>query len=348
MKIARLAFFALALTSCGSPKSEPALSATAAVAPWEDCVALNPNNLTIQAGGGGFTIVDGSHALYRFDNLADAKRGVQVLQAYDVTRSCFVGRPNPSMKYVLARASAVSPVGNLLANEDCIGFNRQNLEVKLVAGRYKVVDGNHLLLDFENNLSEAQTVLKVIQEHKFDEQCFVRRPHAPLVYWKSKPVISLPIPVTKSSCSTHVAQAGTLFQCPSGRVIGAIRDEQDVFGAFETVSCCALQAAGAAVSYGALVEVKALASGGTADCGASKYVTGVSFGNNGRVQSVLCRDLKSSGKAIVDFGAANSHPLVSHGSAECSSHAIAKALADTITADGDVDTLRCGGARRLP
>lgn len=348
MKIFALALLTTALASCGVSTVQTDSSDTKSIAPWEDCLSLNYNNLTVVPASGGFTIVDGSHALFHFSNHADAVRGMDVLKTYHVTHSCFVGRPGPSMQYVLSGPSADAPSGNLLAGEDCLDFNRSNLQIQFVGGAYKIVDGSHWLLDFGSSHAEAQTALNAINFHKFDEVCYVKRPHPPLVYWKTKPVVLPSVNVVKQNCSTHVGNAGTLFQCPTNRVISAILDNQDVFGAFETVQCCSLRAGGNPVTYASPNQFQPLFAGGAANCGPNKFLTGVNFNTQGRVSSVACRTLQSVGKAVVDFGPASAFTLNAHGSAHCGGNSLGKALGDTVTADGDVDTLRCRMARRVP
>lgn len=348
MKKLSIGLACLSFVACGTQLPEESLSKVQSVASWEDCIPLNYTNLTVVASGGGFTIRDGNQAAFHFPTFADAQRGRQVLQTYRVTQTCFVGRPGPSMKYLLSGPSAVAPSGQLLSGEDCIGFDRSNLQIRFINGSYKIVDGNHWLLDFGSSLSEAQTSLNVINRHKFDEQCFVRRPNAPLIYWKKNPVIQLPVAVTKSNCSSHVANAGSSFQCPAGRVVSGISDNMDVFGAFETVSCCSLSAGAAAVTYSGAPQTFGFSLGATATCPANKYLTGIGFNPQGTVSSVTCRGLASAGKTVQDTGGISETLLYAHGSATCAGSSLGKALGDTSSPDGHVDTLRCRAAVRAP
>lgn len=82
----------------------------------------------------------------------------------------------------------VKPVipGNiqLLFKEDCISFNPATTEVRQTGGRWKMVDGNHWILDFGGNKAEAERALKIVKHYGFNSQCFVGRPDPSLTYWR--------------------------------------------------------------------------------------------------------------------------------------------------------------------
>ncbi len=66
----------------------------------EDCVSFNPRNLTIKAKGTQFILMDGNHALKAFPNRKEARQAKRIIQKYGFTKSCFVGRPGPSLEYM--------------------------------------------------------------------------------------------------------------------------------------------------------------------------------------------------------------------------------------------------------
>jgi hypothetical protein len=70
--------------------------------------------------------------------------------------------------------------------EDCIPFNPNNVQARQVNGRWKVVHGNMLMLDFGNNRQQAVRAVQVIKHYRMDRQCFVGRPHAPMQYYTAK------------------------------------------------------------------------------------------------------------------------------------------------------------------
>lgn len=70
--------------------------------------------------------------------------------------------------------------------EDCISFNPASVQAKQVGGRWKVVHGSMLMLDFGSNRSHAQRAVQIIKHYKMDRQCFVGRPNAPMKYFTVK------------------------------------------------------------------------------------------------------------------------------------------------------------------
>lgn len=66
----------------------------------EDCLSLNPSQLEAKRVRGSWKIVEGSNWLMDFgDNAREARRSLQIIQHYGFTRTCFVGRPDPSLTY---------------------------------------------------------------------------------------------------------------------------------------------------------------------------------------------------------------------------------------------------------
>ena len=67
--------------------------------------------------------------------------------------------------------------------EDCIGFNPENIAVKNIGGRWKLVEGNHWILDFAKQRSEADQAFQRIKQYGFDSICFVGRPDPSMTYF---------------------------------------------------------------------------------------------------------------------------------------------------------------------
>lgn len=73
----------------------------------------------------------------------------------------------------------------VLGPEDCIPFNPNQVMAKPVNGSWKVVQGSMWMLDFGGNMAGAQRAAWLVHRYNFNQQCFVRRPHPPMMYWKS-------------------------------------------------------------------------------------------------------------------------------------------------------------------
>ena len=148
----------------------------------EDCVGFNPQNLEARAfGDGGARLLDGSHALMAFSSADDADDALQVIQHYGFNRSCYVGRPNPSMHYFLVDGNP--PEGGF-SGEDCLRINPDRVEVARAQGSWKLVQGNRWLMDFGNAEEEARQALWVVRHHGFTHSCFVARPDPALTYMR--------------------------------------------------------------------------------------------------------------------------------------------------------------------
>lgn len=69
--------------------------------PGEDCLSFNPNTIEVKQINGRWKIVDGSHWMFDFENKeAEAKQAFAIIKKYGFSKSCFVGRPDPSFKYL--------------------------------------------------------------------------------------------------------------------------------------------------------------------------------------------------------------------------------------------------------
>lgn len=68
----------------------------------DDCISFNPNTIELKEINGSWKIVDGSHWMFDFGtNYAEAKQAFQIIQKYGFTQSCFVGRPDASLQYLV-------------------------------------------------------------------------------------------------------------------------------------------------------------------------------------------------------------------------------------------------------
>lgn len=67
----------------------------------EDCVSFNPQNIEVVKIGGRWKIVDESHWIFDFDsNHTEAVESFNIIKKYGFTKSCYVGRPDPSFSYL--------------------------------------------------------------------------------------------------------------------------------------------------------------------------------------------------------------------------------------------------------
>jgi len=150
----------------------------------EDCVSFNYRNLELQQIGGSWKVVEGGHWLLDFGgNKAEAELALKTIRHYKMNSHCFVGRPNSSMDYWLADGKA--PVGSM-AGEDAIKFDPEKIEVKQISGRWKIVEGDHWILDFAGERDEAEAALRIIRKYGFSYICFVGRPDPSMTYFRAE------------------------------------------------------------------------------------------------------------------------------------------------------------------
>jgi len=67
----------------------------------EDCVSFNPRTTRVRRVQGRWKIVDGRHWMFDFNqNRREAVQSMRIIRRYRFNKSCFVGRPGPSFKYL--------------------------------------------------------------------------------------------------------------------------------------------------------------------------------------------------------------------------------------------------------
>jgi hypothetical protein len=58
---------------------------------------------------------------------------------------------------------------------DCICFNQNRVSVQQIDGHYKIVDGDHWILDFAESPENAKLALETIQTYRMNQICFTGR-----------------------------------------------------------------------------------------------------------------------------------------------------------------------------
>lgn len=163
-----------------TPRPAPRPAPPVSLSISEDCVGFNPRTAKVAKISGRWKIVDGSHWMFDFgNNRSEAVKALKVIKHYGMTKSCFVGRPGPSFKYMRVKNRAPS---RSFPGEDCISFNPNTIQVKRINGRWKIVDGSHWMFDFGNKGAEAKKAFAIIKKYRFTRSCFVGRPDPSFEY----------------------------------------------------------------------------------------------------------------------------------------------------------------------
>jgi len=147
-----------------------------------DCIPFSHSNAKVENARGRWKITSNRMWLLDFDNSkTEADKALKVIKHYNLNSQCFIGRPNASLSYFLTDGQA--PSGRM-KGEDSIKFDRDKIEVKRVGGRWKIIEDNHWILDFNQSQEEARQALSKILEHEFTHICFVGRPNASMTYFR--------------------------------------------------------------------------------------------------------------------------------------------------------------------
>jgi hypothetical protein len=148
----------------------------------EDCLDVFVGALSVQEDGEGFILMNRNSRMARFRSRAGAEQALSLLRQLDIDKSCFVGRPDPSLRYLLSRGQIPS-VSTL--DEDCIRFgNPDALRLNEVSGdRFQISGGNSLLF-IADTREEGERIIEVIRHYGASQICFVERPNPGLSYLK--------------------------------------------------------------------------------------------------------------------------------------------------------------------
>ena len=69
---------------------------------------------------------------------------------------------------------------------DCLPFNLQSVQAKQIDGRWKIVDGDHYIVDFDSVRNNAIKSVSAMEYYKMNQICFVgRNSGRPMVFFLS-------------------------------------------------------------------------------------------------------------------------------------------------------------------
>jgi 2-haloacid dehalogenase len=153
------------------------------VATPDDRLAIDPKRLQVRQVSGNWTILDGAELVLEFGaSRANADRGKAIFEHYGFDRICYVGRPHPPMTYFTVKGHAPS---GAMAGEDAVAFDLSGVVAQQSGGSWIVTDGSSRLLDFGASKANALHAVTLLKRYGFTHQCFVGRPNAPMMYFRS-------------------------------------------------------------------------------------------------------------------------------------------------------------------
>ncbi len=135
----------------------------------EDRVPLDWRQVQVRRDKLGWKLVHGTYELADFGaNEWDARRALEVVQHYRFTERCLVGSPTPFFSYFLVNGRA--PWG-LQFGTYGTPFRPEMLDVQRRGAVFVIADGDQILLSVGQREEDAQQVLKLIRQNKFDHLC---------------------------------------------------------------------------------------------------------------------------------------------------------------------------------
>ena len=66
----------------------------------EDCLKFNPKRVIIKKEGNQYLMTDGRSRMKMFPTQKEARQALQIIKKYRFNRTCYIGRPDPSMVYL--------------------------------------------------------------------------------------------------------------------------------------------------------------------------------------------------------------------------------------------------------
>lgn len=152
---------------------EPALTAA------EDLAPLDRSRAAVERYGSGWRIAAGGAGWFTFAREADANQALRVLQRYAIDTVGYVGRPGPSLTYLLSGGRAPS---GAVEGETCTAFDPAWLLVRRESSRWDIVQGTtapsgsacRQIFSFEDAQErEARAAFGIVKKYGFTHACRV-------------------------------------------------------------------------------------------------------------------------------------------------------------------------------
>ena len=148
----------------------------------EDCIDIDQTSVQVAEFRGRYKIVDGERKHHHILDFGKKRRiaysALNVLRQFESNEVCFIGRPGPSMTYVLKDGKKPK---EKIRGEKCKVFDPEYIHIIEKRGRFKLV-GKENLLDFGTHEAEALKALQTIRHYQFTETCHVGRKTTTFIY----------------------------------------------------------------------------------------------------------------------------------------------------------------------
>ena len=150
----------------------------------EDCITIDQTSVQVAEFRGRYKIVDGERKHHHILDFGKKRRiaysALNVIRQFKSNEVCFIGRPGPSMSYVLKDGEKPK---EKIRGEECKNFNPERIHVIEKRGRFKLADQEEIL-DFGRHEDEALKALKTIKHYHFTKTCQVGKKTTTFIYLK--------------------------------------------------------------------------------------------------------------------------------------------------------------------
>ncbi len=159
---------------------------------FQDCVPFNPDNIQIRRVKGQYTIIDGTHYLFKFGKKKkDAQWAKAVIKYYRMNNTCFVGRPKSSFSFLLTPGKTTIDIGKFYSlvitgkspegqipfpdQVSCKKFSPKQLRIMRKNRNYSIIDSSNQtqLFSFNKAKDEAVASLVFIRLYGFNQKCSI-------------------------------------------------------------------------------------------------------------------------------------------------------------------------------
>lgn len=146
-----------------------------------ECKKFDPLNLQVAGAEPKYWLTDnGEWIMSIHGSHAEARLALYIIRFYGMDEFCVVGGAPRAMSYFLVKGQA--PRGHS-PSEDCMWFDKDNLQLRNMAGQWTLADRNNLKMSLGSDEAAAREAFGVIRSRKFSEICFVGRPSASMLYY---------------------------------------------------------------------------------------------------------------------------------------------------------------------
>jgi hypothetical protein len=158
--------------------------AASAVAPVDDCVAVDAGHLYVASSNGNWYVRDFLHVAQSFGPFkVAANKGLVVAQFYRFDEVCHVGRSTTNLTFL--RTAGEVP-RQPLSGEDCSDVHPDKVAAEQRDDSWKVVDGGREIFDYGSDREGALQAVSAIKTFNLARQCYYDRANLAASYWLTR------------------------------------------------------------------------------------------------------------------------------------------------------------------